>query len=66
MTGPETMIELLDNIVSMTTYRVVIELKCVYSDGSEETISSALVAEEEREDRAEEKYTELMSHAEVY
>lgn len=50
----------------MTTYKVVIELKCVYSDGSEEVMRSALVAEEEREDRAEEKYTELLSHAETY
>lgn len=50
----------------MTTYRVVIELKCVYTDGSEETISSALVTEEEREDRAQEKMQELLTHAEVY
>lgn len=50
----------------MTMYRVVIELKCVYSDGREEVMRSALVAEEKREDHAEEKYTELMSHAEVY
>ena len=50
----------------MTTYKVVIELKCVYTDGREETISSALVAEEEREDRAQEKLQELLTHAEVY
>ena len=50
----------------MTTYRVVIELKCVYSDGSEETINSALVTEEEREDRAQEKLQELLTHAEQY
>ena len=50
----------------MTTYRVVIELKCVYSDGSEKAMRSALVTEEAREDRAEEKYTELLSYAEAY
>ncbi len=50
----------------MTKYRVVINLIEVYTDGSEEVRRSALVAEEEREDRAEEKYTELLSHAEVY
>lgn len=50
----------------MTKYRVVIDLKCVYSDGSEETINSALIAEEEREDRAQEKLQELLMHAEVY
>jgi len=50
----------------MTTYKVVIELKCVYSDGSEETISSALVAEEEREDRVQEKMQELLTYAEQY
>ena len=50
----------------MTTYKVVIELKCVYSDGSEEVMRSALVAEEEREDRAQEKLQELLTHAEQY
>ena len=50
----------------MTTYRVVIDLKCVCTDGSEETISSALVMEEEREDRAQEKFHELLTHAEQY
>lgn len=47
-------------------YRVVINLVEVYTDGSEETISSALVTEEEREDRAQEKMQELITHAEVY
>lgn len=49
-----------------STYRVVINLIEVYTDGSEETISSALVAEEEREDRAQEKMQELLTHAEQY
>ena len=50
----------------MTTYKVVIELKCVYSDGSEEVMRSALVTEVKREATAEETYIELLSHAEVY
>ena len=50
----------------MTTYKVVIKLIEVYSDGSEETISSALVAEEKREDRAQEKLQELLTRAEQY
>ena len=50
----------------MTTYKVVIELIWVYSDGSEETVSSAIVTEEEREDRAQEKMQELITHAEQY
>jgi hypothetical protein len=47
-------------------YRVVINLVEVYTDGSEEVMRSALVAEEEREDRAEEKMQELLTHAEQY
>lgn len=49
-----------------STYRGVINLIEVYTDGSEETVSSALVTEEEREDRAQEKMNELLVHAEQY
>ena len=47
-------------------YLVVINLVEVYTDGSEETMNSALVAEEEREDRAQEKMQELITYAETY
>ena len=49
-----------------TTYRVVINLIEVYTDGSEEVLRSALVAEEGQEDRAQEKMNELLVHAEQY
>ena len=54
------------NHVHQSKYRVVINLVEVYTDGSEEVMRSALVAEEEREDRAEEKMQELLTYAEQY
>ena len=50
----------------MTTYRVVIELKCLYSDGSEEVLHSAVCCEDKDKSIAEETMMELITYAETY
>ena len=49
-----------------STYRVVIELIEVYTDGSEEVLHSALCCDAENKSVAEETMMELTAHAETY
>jgi len=49
-----------------STYRVVIELIEVYTDGSEEVLHSALCCEDKDKSIAEETMMELTTHAETY
>ena len=50
----------------MTTYKVVIELKCVYPDGREEILHSIVCGDDKDKSIAEETMMELMTHAEQY
>jgi len=49
-----------------STYRVVINLIEVYTDGSEEVLHSAVCCEDENKSVAEETMMDLTVHAETY